>query len=199
LNIQGTGANIQAVRLVNTDANGGFRADGLPPGEYRIEAGSRRYFVTEYIVILEPGVAEEAPLELPIRPAPESVPPVGAVVNSVLLPDYPREARLAGGEGAVRLRLSMTGDAVGDVNVESTNPLLGRLAAENARTWRFAFTTAPLIVINYRYRLLGGDCTPDQRPSITMRLPYAAEKEVEIVAKRIVPCEPFRDALFVHR
>jgi hypothetical protein len=85
----------------------------------------------------------------------------------------------------VKVRLSATDGEVTDVDVEATAPEFGRAAEANVRTWG-AYVRVPVLTVTYTYRLLSGDCGPDQQSRVVMRFP----REVEVTAKRVVPCRP---------
>jgi hypothetical protein len=52
------------------------------------------------------------------------------------------------------------------------------------RSWVLIGTVVPVLHVAYRYRLIPGDCGPDQQLTVTMRFP----DEVEVVAKRVIRC-----------
>ena len=85
------------------------------------------------------------------------------------------------------MRLSSEYGAVVDYDVDSAVPDLARAAEENVRTWKFRFVDVPVLLVTYTYRLMPGDCGPDQEPTVTMRFPHV----VEVTAKRPIKCQAF--------
>jgi hypothetical protein len=93
------------------------------------------------------------------------------------------QPRSRGIEGTVRLRLSPSYE----VELIDGPPELAEAAIANARTWTYERMPTRVFEVQYRYRLTPGDCAPDQNPTVSMRLPT----EIEIAAKRRVPCGSF--------
>jgi hypothetical protein len=177
----------EPLREVRTDRRGYFRIGGVPTGRYVVQVSANRHSGREIPVTISPNArAQLMQVRLERR---RSFPPAvtaDAWVRSAELPAYPREARARGDEGAVHLRLSSGGDrTVNDVDVETTVPALGRAAAANVRTWDVAMNV-PVLTVTYTYRLLAGDCGPDQQPRVTMRFPHT----VDVTAKRLIACTP---------
>ena len=73
----------------------------------------------------------------------------------------------------------------GSVTAVEGPTALAAAATANVRTWQFYRSDGGVADVWYRYRLVAGDCTADQNPTVIMR-----RNEVEIIAKRVVSCQP---------
>jgi hypothetical protein len=166
-----------------TDLDGRFRASGLADGEYEVAVNpSVDFSGKRYRLTLSQSSTNAEPLDIRLVPFEEALPV--ASVRAAELPTFPVRAIELGVAGTAFVRLSMRGDAVADIDVEADHPLLGAAARATVSTWRFEGVKVPVLAITYQFELLPGDCSADQRPTITMRLPIT----VEIQAKRVVKC-----------
>jgi hypothetical protein len=172
------------VHVVPVNRDGRFRK-GVAPGTYRVEVNAAGYEPWVGFVVIDPNAgATLGDITLTPQAPRLAYTPPSATVSSAMLAAYPVEARRSGLEGTVRLQLAIRNEAVVNVDAGSDDSIIARAAVQNARTWKFARSTVSVLPVTYTFRLLPGDCSPDQRPTITMSFP----DRVELVAKRLIPC-----------
>jgi hypothetical protein len=179
VSIKTAGRGRLSVRTIRTDMNGGFRASGLPSGEYLVSVRADGYGYRDYRVKLAAG-SRSGPVELSLQPWTVRTP--DTLVTAGTIPNYPLRARQSGTQGMVKLRLSMQGDTVIDADADGGSQELADAAVANVRSWRFESTKVPVLRVQYSYRLVAGDCTTGQGPVVTMRLPG------EVLVETIGPC-----------
>ena len=170
-------------RTIRSDDLGNFEANNLPLGSYVISVSHSRVFVDlafDFTVVNE---AAPENLTLRLRRVPKvSAWPIG-VVRAANVPTYPADALAQGSAGVVRLRLSMVGNVVRDIDASGTNGALVRAARDNVQTWRFDDVIAPVLDVTFTFQV--ADCRRDGRPKVFMRFPH----EVVVIASRL-PCGP---------
>jgi hypothetical protein len=180
----GTGAP----RTLSTDDEGLVRADGLPAGRYAVEVSKESFGAASFEVVLDPRVPQRV-IELRVEPAAWANLPPSPFATAVRLPTYPPGAVEKNVEGDATVRVSLADRIITDVNTVASSPLLELGARETARAWRFYGSGTTVYTIDVRYRLLPGDCQADQRTQVTVRLRPLGSAAVDVLARRIVPCE----------
>jgi hypothetical protein len=172
---------------VDVDANGRFQIDGVPAGTYSLEVGGVTFNSRGYEVEVVRDGQKRPPLSLAIVPNPAVTeylrlhPRETAWVGTKQIPTYPIEALKAGVEGPVVIRVTP-----GTVPVAADgHRLLASAAVDFAKTWKTASKNNEPFDVRITYRLAEGDCTGGG-PRVVLKLP----REIEITAKRMVPCEP---------
>jgi hypothetical protein len=172
-------------RRARTDRHGRFELRDIPSGTYTVYVSGGRsvvYLPRTYEVRLSPQAATEG-VTLKLRKDPQPPSPPVAEVIAAPIPVYPTEARAAGVEGKVTLRLTFSGNDLLSVDGEGA-PTLVAAATEQVRAWKLRNVRVPFLVVTIQYRLLPGDCAADQRPSIVARFPT----DIAITARRLQPC-----------
>jgi TonB family protein len=88
-------------------------------------------------------------------------------ILSFRLPDYPRIARQAGVQGAVRVAVSLASDChVLSQQIEEGNLMLQHSVEEAVREWRFANCPSEVTIINLTFKfVLFGEKTEDWTPT----------------------------------
>jgi len=72
-------------------------------------------------------------------------------------PTYPPLARQARIQGDVRVKVTTDGESMKDVGAVMGNPLLGKAAEDNVRTWKFASHSPGTFYVTFRYKLASED------------------------------------------
>ena len=163
-----------------TDEAGRFAFEPLPPGRYRVAVHEAAFIHKEFEVDVSTN-AGDGSLALSVSPDPAYRPylPLSPWFRSGKIPGYPEELRRAGIEGTVRVEVHEDGT----VNVKEGPWELTAAAKENARTLQFHRSPGQTAEMEYRYRLVPGDCSGDQNPVVIRRW-----RAIEIIAKRPVKC-----------
>ena len=107
-------------------------------------------------------------------------------VATAAVPFYPRPARTAHIQGAVRLRISTDGERVSGVVAEAGPPMLIPAAEENVKTWLFEKHDPVTFDVTFRYKMLPGSQCAIDNGVVVLHLPT----EVEVSAKGIETCDP---------
>ena len=181
----------RTVRHVQSDERGVFIANNLPSGTYDADFSHSVQATRSFELVVD----SDAPrgdweVVMPRNRVLAEMPSV--VVTAADLPQYPDAAQSAATSGTVEIRVSIrerspgssTYDVV-DIDAVGTDPILVQAARDNVSTWRFANVRAPVLRITYDFRILPGDCGPNQGVWATMRFPHG----VELIAKRRIRCQ----------
>jgi hypothetical protein len=179
-------SNRRSTYTTQTDRMGSFRIADVRPGTYDVGIDAFGFrtpgeTAPHLQAIVDPRVSRALRADIRLQPIPGAPAPPDAVVRHAAVPFYPDEARRAGIDGAVRLQVNRETE----FEIVSGPVPLARSALENLRTWHMEELRPPFFV-TYRYRLSAGDCTGDPGFEVAMTFP----NEVDVRAKRIVPCSP---------
>jgi TonB family protein len=177
----------EAQGYVSVDADGRFHIPNAPAGQYSLEVGSLTSNSRAYHVNVVEDGRSRPPLSLAIVPNPAVAtylrehPREHGWIGIKRIPIYPTEALKADVAGSVLLRIS---PGAAPVALEG-HSLLASGALNDARTWETISGDAEPFNVRLTYRLVAGDCNGGG-PKVVLKLP----REIEITAKRVVPCGP---------
>jgi hypothetical protein len=165
-------------RAANTDVAGQVRIDELRPGPYLVRITASGFAPAVYRIRVGVGLEKPAAI-VRLSPQKRTIPRVS--IRSAAIPYYPVSALEAGESGDVIVTVSGAARVVGDT--PAAKGTLGIAALDHSKTLRTSGGSAEFS-IRYQYRLLPGDCTSDQRTTVTMKFPHS----IEVAAKRRIPC-----------